>query len=66
MNKFLYLGIGTKDYKTYMASTENFADILKSEAPPSLIWEYRVFEGKDHTTMPDKSFPDGLVWFFQK
>jgi predicted alpha/beta superfamily hydrolase len=66
LNKFLYLGVGTKDYRTYMASTENFARILKSEAPPSLSWVYRVFEGEDHTTMPDKSFPDGLVWFFQK
>jgi len=63
-NKFLYIAIGTKDFPTYLKAIDNFLQHLKEKAPSGLTWKHKLYENEDHETMPDRSFPDGLILFF--
>jgi len=63
-NIFLALSAGSEEESRFLDSGKEFAAWLEQNAPDSLRWSFRVYEGQDHMSVWPHSFRDGLVGFF--
>jgi len=63
-NLFLALSAGSEEEPRFLDAGKEFAAWLEQNAPDSLRWSFRVYEGEDHMSVWPHSFRDGLVEFF--
>ena len=63
---FLALSAGSEEEPRFLDTGKEFAAWLEQNAPESLRWSFRVYDGEDHMSVWPHSFRDGLVEFFSQ
>jgi len=60
---YLYMANSKKDIY-YVASSDDFSDILKKNNPKNLRWKYELFNDEFHQTLPNISMYKGVKYYY--
>ena len=62
---FFYLSLGDEENEIITGSFKGLLQVLESDAPANLFWQYSYGENADHGENPYVSVPEALTKYYE-